>query len=248
MRRLRMLVISTLAAGSLLPTAAGAQIGPVASFHCTNTFGVVFPPARLTHVSENTHGVFGAVVGVPSNVSCTGDIVGTATITGDTYGCAPHSGNGCDPNLGTVPQLGPAYTTVNDSGVAALFSATHASAVLTPDPGTGLRWADDVGLAKGLVSCTIDAAIVGSPAGALLGDIAFSCEGANETTAHTFTGTTSLALTVLLGPAGNLITSSVPGYEELCPDPLVTLNPDDLQCFRSVLLYGAWNATDNGIF
>jgi hypothetical protein len=152
----------------------------------------------------------------------------------------------CPARVGIAPDTAPVWTTLNGLP-AALFASVYAEAVLTPDPGTGLRWADDPAASRGLVTCTIVGHGIGSAILTLVQYQRLECRGANETSSRVFTGVANLVEEILLGPAGNLVTSTEPGFEQLCPDPLTTGDPNDFQCFRSVILQGEITVTEPGI-
>jgi hypothetical protein len=242
---MRKIIVAMLVVAGLLPAGAPAQAQTLPmEVSCTNMFGVVFRPALLTDLPPTNEAVFGSVVGVPSNVTCAGAIVGTAQVTGTSFTCSPTGDEAvCPSRVGLFPEYGDVVVALNTTGTGNRISVARSQGVLTPDAGTGLRWADDPGLAKGLVTCTYAGEGWGAAVLAPMRLVHMSCKGAGEATAQEFRGVANSVTEVLLSVAGNLVTTTEPGFTELCPDPTVTLNATDLFCFRSVILQGEWHVS-----
>jgi len=222
-----------------MPT--GARADTIPATVCTNFFGVVIHPAFLLGgTSPSDHAIFGSVAGLPSNITCAGGLVGTATITGISDTCRPEGTNegSCPSTSGDAAFLGPVIVTANSSPpVPALFARSESTATVSGLAPAGLHFADNA--LGGDVTCTIHSVgSAGTPGGALMLHNDWDCTSSdNPGVHHIYAGDTNLILQVVVGPAGNLLQTGDPAYDQdLCPT--VPADQVEASCYRAVLLEG----------
>lgn len=249
MTRLALAVVAT-AVTVGAPIAAKANgSAPAGAFNCALTAGVVFKPAQLANATAGS-GVFGNTVGVPSAVACTGTLTGTASISGNVVYCPPQGNEtACTSGGGVVPNnaAAPVWKAIN-SGPIAPMTHVYATGVLTPTSGqSGLHYSDDpLGIAGPVTCGFVDEGQGTVPAAAL--KMSLTCKGFNEPAGNsrTYSGVSAATFAVLLSVSGNNVTTTDSNFQQMCPDPAVSHNPIDADCFRAVYLGGQIEGTYPG--
>lgn len=223
-----------------VPGAAQAHVDNAGDINCVLTGGVVFDPTVLSQASRLT-GDFGTTAGLPSTVQCAGTITGTALVSGGFTTCrqgdpgTPPAIPACtkpDPFAPASDVVWNGVNMFNAQGLGPMTQVTGTGSLSPTAQGAGLHYSDDPLSQLGLVTCSFD--FFGHAPVVEL-KITLKCKASAESSSRSYVGAATASFVPLMSVAGNQVQGAPHAN---CPDPTVSHNPADAQCFRAVIFDG----------